>query len=166
MGIRPCWVETVGLHDPAPRRDIADSNLRVETVHGPVYVGVVPNERILDAAACFRVLDRARQMNCTPIICNHWERLPTDSARLATLAMGRVIECCTPVVISDADGIHELVELANGFKIPARRVIEATGEVIVDLKRAWGLNNAFNMVTRHLPAGMVRPVLDRYRSLD
>ena len=148
------------------RRDIADSNLRVETVHGPVYVGVVPNERILDAAACFRVLDRAKQMNCTPIIWNHWERLPTDSARLATLAMGRVIECCTPVVISDADGIHELVELANGFKIPARRVIEATGEVIVDLKRAWGLDYAFNMVTRHLPAGMARPALDRYRSLD
>ena len=128
-------------------------------------MGVVPNERILDAAACFRVLDRARQMNCTPIIWNHWERLPTDSARLATLAMGRVIECCTPVVISDADGIHELVELANGFKIPARRVIEATGEVIVDLGYAWGLDNAFNMVTKHLPAGMARPALDRYRSL-
>ena len=46
--------------------DTADSNLRVETVHGPVYLGVLPNEGILDAAACFRVLDRAKQMNCTP----------------------------------------------------------------------------------------------------
>ena len=130
---KPKTPVSVALIDGRPavlggsRRDIADSNLRVETVHGPVYVGIVPNERILDAAACFRVLDRARQMNCTPIIWNHWERLPTDSARLATLAMGRVIECCTPVVISDADGIRELVELANGFKIPVRRVIEATG---------------------------------------
>ena len=80
--------------------------------------------------------------------------------------MGRVIECCTPVVISDADGIHELVELASGFKIPTRRVIEASGEAIVDLKYAWGLDNAFNIVTKHLPTGMARPALDRYRSLS
>ena len=79
--------------------------------------------------------------------------------------MGRVIECCAPVVMSDADGIQELVELASRFKIPARRIIEASGEVIVDLEYAWGLDNAFNMVTKHLPAGMARPALDRYRSL-
>ncbi len=147
------------------RRDTTDSNLRVETDHGPVYVGVVPNERILDAAACFRVLDHARRMNCTPIIWNHWERLPADSARLATLAMGRVIECCAPVVISEADEVHELVELANGFKIPTRRVIEAPGKATVDLKFAWGLDNAFKMVTKHLPKGKARLALDRYRSL-
>ena len=106
---------SVALRDGRPavlgrsRWDTADSNVRVETVHGPVYVGVVPNERILDSGACFRVLDRAKQMNCTPIIWNHWERLPTESARLANLTMGRVIECCAPVVMSDTDGIHELV---------------------------------------------------------
>ena len=131
-----------------------------------IYVGVVPNERILNAAACFRVLDHARQMNCTPIIWNHWKRLPADSARLATLAMGRVIECCTPVVMSDADGIHELVELANRNKIPARRIIEASGQATVDMGYAWGLDNAFNMVAKHLPADMARTALDRYRSLS
>ena len=47
------------------RRDTTDSHFMVEFVHGPVYVGVVPNERILDAAACFQVLDHAKQMNCT-----------------------------------------------------------------------------------------------------
>lgn len=162
---------SVALRDGRPailggqRRDITDSDFRVETVHGPVYVGVVANKRILDAAACFQVLDHARQMNCTPIIWNHWERLPADSARLATLAMGRAIECCAPVVISDTDGIHELVELANRLKIPARRVIEASGEVTVDLGYAWGQDNAFKMVTKYLPAGMARLALDRYRSL-
>ena len=162
---------SVALRDGRPavlggsRREATDSDLRAETVYGPVYVGVVPNERILDAAACFRVLDHAKQMNCTPIIWNHWERLPADSARLATLAMGRVIECCTPVVMSDADGIHELVELANRFKIPTRRTIEASGEAIVDLGYAWGLDNAFNIVTKYLPAGRARSALDRYRSL-
>ena len=161
----------VALRDGRPavlgrsRWDAADSNRRVETDHGPVYVGVVPNERILDAGACFRVLDHAKQMNCTPIIWNHRDRLPADSARLATLTMGRVIECCTPVVISDADGIHELVELANRNKIPARRVVEASGKATVDLRYAWGLDNAFKMVTERLPAGMARRALDRYRSL-
>ena len=148
---------SVALRDGRPavlgdsRWDTTGFDLRVETIHGPVCVGVVPNERILDAGACFRVLDRARQMNRTPIIWNHWDRLPTDSARLATLMMGRAIECCAPVVISDADGIHELVELAVGFKIPARRVIEAAGEATVDLGYAWGLGNAFKMVTKHVP---------------
>ena len=69
-------------------------------------------------------------------------------------------------MISDAVGIHELVELANRNKIPARRVIEASGEATVDLRYAWGLDNAFNMVTKHLTAGKARRALDRYRSLD
>ena len=114
-------------------RESTDAGFRVETVHGSVYVGVVPSEQILDPAACFQVLDHAKQMKCAPIVWNHWERLPADSARLATLMMGRAIECCAPVVISDGDRIHELVELANRLKIPVRRVIESSGEAIVDL---------------------------------
>ena len=143
----------------------ADSGFLVETVHGPIFVGMVPSERILDAAACFRVLDHAKQMNAYPIIWNHWARLPADSARLATLMMGRAIECCAPIALSDRAEIHELVELANRVKIPARRVIESSGEAIVDLGYAWGLDNAFKMVTKHVPAGMRATVLDRYRSL-
>ena len=168
---KPVKPVSLALRDGRPavlggaRRDATDSNLRFETAHGTVLVGVIPGERILDAAACFQVLDHARQMNCTPIIWNHWKRLPTHSARLATLAMGRVIECCAPVVISDADGIHDLVELASRLKIPTRRVIEPSGEATVDLRFAWGLDNAFNIVTRHLPAGMAELALDRYRSL-
>jgi len=161
----------VALRDGQPAvlgcsgRDRTDSGFRVETVHGSVYVGVVPNERILDAAACFRVLDRARRMNAYPIIWNRWERLPADSGRLATLLMGRAIECCAPVVLSDGSTIHEVVELANRVKIPTRREIEPSGEATIDLGYAWGLDNAFGMVTKHLPAGMRRTALDRYRSL-
>ena len=168
---RPLKPVSVALRDGRPavfrgsHRATTGSAFRVETVYGPVYVGIVPNERILDAAACFQVLDYAKRLNCTPIIWNHWERLPTDSARLATLMMGRAIECCTPVVMSDTDGIHELVELANRNKIPTRRVIDPSGEATVDLRCAWGLTNAFKMVTEYLPAGMARRALDRYRSL-
>ena len=147
------------------RRATTDSGFRVETVHGPVYVGMLPSERILDAAECFRVLDHAKQMKSAPIIWNHWERLPAESGRLATLMMGRAIECCAPVVISDGQRIHELVELANRVKIPVRRIIESSGEAIVDLGYAWGLDNAFRMVSKHLAPGMARCALDRYRSL-
>ena len=63
-------------------------------------------------------------MNCAPILWNQWERIPTDPARVATLMLGRAIECCAPIVLSDSDGIHELVELANKVKIPSRRVVE------------------------------------------
>ena len=83
--LRPIHVE-LREGQPAGRGDsgwnTTDSGFRIASVHGPVYVGVVPSERILDAAACFQVLDRAKQANCAPIIWNHWERLPADSARL------------------------------------------------------------------------------------
>lgn len=138
---------------------------RVETNHGSVYVGVVLKEQILDAAACFRVLDCANQMECAPIIWNLWDRLPTDSARLATLMMGRVIECCAPILISDVDGIHELIELANRNKIPTRRTTETAGETIVDIGNAWGWRNAFKIVTQRLPRGKRGRALDLYKSL-
>lgn len=143
-----------------------DSGFRAETEHGPVYVGVVPRERILDAGECFGVLDQASRINCTPIIWNHWEQLPSDSAKLATLMMGRAIECCAPIVISGRGGICELVELSNRNKIPARRKIEASGEATVDIRYAWGLKSAFKMVEENISSGDMKQVaLDRYRSL-
>lgn len=142
-----------------------EAGCRVETNHGSVYVGVVRKEQILDSAVCFRVLDRANQMECAPIIWNLWDRLPTDSARLATLMMGRAIECCAPILISDGDGIYELIELANRIKIPTRRTIESSGEAIVDIGYAWGLNKAFKIVTKWLPRGLKGRALDRYRRL-
>ena len=146
--------------------NIVHAGSRVETNHGPVYVGVVPKERILDAAACFRVLDRAKEMECAPIIWDRWEQLPADSGRLATLMMGRAIECCAPIVVSDRDGIRELVELSNRNKIPARRTMEASGEAIVDTGNAWGLDSAFKIVAKHLPPDMRTRALDRYRRLS
>lgn len=103
-------------------------------------------------------------MECAPIIWNHWERLPVDSDRLASLMMGRAIECCAPVVISDKDGICELVELSK-HKIPDRRTMEASGEWIVDTVNAWGLKSAFKIVARHLQRDLRARALHRYRSL-
>ena len=143
-----------------------DWAVHAETDHGPVYVGMVPGERILDAAECFRVLDRAKQMNCAPIIWNLWNRLPAKSEHVAPLMMGRAIECCAPIVISDRDEIHEVVELANKNKFPARRLIESSGETIIDMGNAWGLDSAFKMVASYLPARQRGIALDRYRSLS
>ncbi len=137
----------------------------IETEFGHVFVGVVPGEAILDAGKCFQVLDRAEQMGCAPIIWNHWKQLPTDSSRLASLMMGRTIECCAPVVISDRDGIHELVELSNRNKIPERRATEESGKWIVDVGYSWGLSNAFKIVSKHLPPDKRARALERYRSL-
>ena len=137
----------------------------VETSQGSVYVGLVPKERILDAAECFHILDQARQRYSAPIIWNTWNELPTDSACLATLMMGRAIECCAPILVSDPTKIHELVELSNYNKIPARRTVEESGEAVVDIGYAWGLDNAFKMVTSKLPRGMRKRALDRYRRL-
>lgn len=139
----------------------------IETDHGSVYVGVVPEEKALDAAECFRVIDEAKKMKAAPIIWNHWERIPADSAAcLATLMMGRAIECCAPIVISDSDGIREVVELSNSNKYPARRIIESPEKATVDIKRAWGLPNAFNMVTKSPLTEVSREdALKRYQTL-
>ena len=157
-GGQPAVVDSLGT-------TITDLASCIETAHGSVYVGVIQGKQILDAAECFRVIDHARQRNCAPIIWNHWEQLPADSAHLATLMMGRAIECCAPIVVSDRCGVHELVELSNKNKIPARRVMESSGDAIVDIGYAWGRDNAFRMVTSHLPAPKAERALDHYRSL-
>ena len=162
----------VGLIDEQPAvlsrsgwRAVEEPGCNLETDHGLVYVGVVPQERMLDAADCFHIIDRAKQANCKPIIWNVWDELPTDSARLATLMLGRTIECCAPILISDRNRIHELVELSNRNKVPTRRTIEASGEAIVDLGYAWGLDSAFKMVTACVSRNMRAEALDRYRTL-
>ena len=144
---------------------VEEPGCNVETDRGSVYVGVVKNERMLDAAECFYIIDRAKQANCKPIIWNVWDELPSDSARLATLMLGRTIECCAPILISDRNRIHELVELSSSYKVPIRRSIEASGEAIVDLGYAWGLDSAFKIVTACVSRDMRAEALDRYRTL-
>ena len=137
----------------------------IQTEYGGVYVDVICGEEILDAAACFDICYRAHEMNCTPIIWNHWDCLPTKSDRLANLMMGRTVECCAPIVISDdKTGIHELVELPNDEKYPVRRPVEPS-EVMVDIKYTRGLTSAFKMVTGKLQHSDPKTALDRYRSL-
>ena len=146
-----------------------------ETDQGLVYVGVIREAAILDAAECFQVLGEAEKNNAVPIIWNLWNELPTHSPRMALLMMGRAIECCAPILISDRAGIHEVVELANRIKIPVRRPIEPSGEAIVDLNYAWGLRNAFKIVASNLPSASAvghrkahkfrRRALERYQSL-
>ena len=161
VGVRDGQPAVLGCLGQSP----TDSGLRIQSPHGSVYAGFLADERILNAGACFGVLDQAREMNCAPIIWNHWDRLPTDSVRFATLMMGRAIECCAPVVLSDRNGIHELVELSNNYKIPARRAIESSGDATVDMGYAWGLDSAFCMVTKRLTVAKARTAMDRYRSL-
>ncbi|WP_420635311.1 nitrilase-related carbon-nitrogen hydrolase [Candidatus Palauibacter sp.] len=143
----------------------------VETDFGLVFAGVVRKERILDASECWRVVDWAnRRKKCKPVIWNTWDRMPADSASLASLIMGRAIECCAPIIISDRSGIHELVELSNWNKIPARRTVTPEGEATVDIRYALGLRSAFtnvalSKVVKPVPRGLKQRALARYRSL-
>lgn len=137
----------------------------VEANGGGAYVEVLPRAGVMDTAACVRILDRAHAEGCVPVIWNHWRKTPTASARIATLMMGRAIECCAPIVVSDVHGIHEVVELSNRNKIPARRTIQSNGKAVVDLGYAWGWQSAFKMVAQHLPRTERSGALDRYRSL-
>ena len=141
------------------------NELPVETPHGPVYLGSVPEERILDAAACFGVLDQSHRMNAAPVIWNHWDRLPVEPAKLAALMMGRAIECCAPIVISDHNGIVEVVELSNRNKIPNRRTVGPFGIATIDLRYVWGLKGAFKIVEGKICRSMRQKALERYRSL-
>ena len=137
----------------------------IKTEHGGVYVGEVRNEDILNAAECFGVIHKAYKMNCRPIIWNHWdEPFPTEPERLAALMMGRAIEYCAPIVISDQTGIRELVELATQYKHPVRRTVELS-EAVVDVKHAYGLPTAFKMVAENLHHSDRETALGQYRSL-
>ena len=146
--------------------DISTGNNCVDTQYGKVYVGIISGRKILDATVCFRVIDNAYRMDCHPIIWNHWNKhLPTaESDRMAHLLKGRVIECCAPIIISDKDGIHELVELSNANKIPVRRPVKLS-EAVVDVGRAWGMDSAFKMVTEYVFPENRTDVLDKYRNL-
>ncbi|MXW50085.1 MAG: carbon-nitrogen hydrolase family protein [Gammaproteobacteria bacterium] len=138
---------------------------RVETEEGLLYVGLVADDDLLDPSACFRVIDEAATNHATPVIWNHWNRLPSRPAQIAPLMMGRAIECCAPIVLSDRSGIREMVELSNRNKIPARRAIHQNGEVTANLRFAWGLHSAFKIVTKHLSRHQKARALDRYRTL-
>ena len=139
---------------------------RVETKHGPLYVGLVRDGDLLDASACFRVMDEAAANHATPMIWNQWSRLPSRPTQIAPLMMGRSIECCAPVVLSDQTGIREVVELSNRNKIPARRAVQKNGEATADLRYAWGLRSAFKIVTECVPRHLTARALDRYRMLS
>ena len=139
----------------------------IQTKYGKVYVGIVNDENILNPAKCFWIIDNADKIHARPIIWNHWHNgLPTEeSDRLGGLLKGRAIECCAPIVVSDNDGIRELVELANFEKDPVRRKVEPS-EAVVDLWSASGLGRAFKMAIEKVSSdSMKTDILNMYRSL-
>ena len=139
----------------------------IQTQYGKVYVGIVDGEDILNPAKCFQIIDNADKIHARPIIWNHWHNgLPTEeSDRLGGLLKGRAIECCAPIVVSDNDGIRELVELANFEKDPVRREVEPS-EAVVDLWSASRLGRALKMAIEEVSSdSMKTAILNMYRSL-
>ena len=147
--------------------DVNAGDGRIQTKYDKVYVGIVNDENILNPAKCFRIIDNADKIHARPIIWNHWHNgLPTEeSDRLGGLLKGRAVECCAPIVVSDNDGIRELVELANLEKDPVRREVEPS-EAVVDLWPKSRPGRAFKMAIEEISSdSMKTAILNMYRSL-
>jgi len=140
---------------------------------GPVntLVTLLINDQVLDIAHYIRALYKAYQENALPVFWNVWDRLPAKSEQMASVLLGRALESCAPIVLSDRESIYAVYELANQEKnlrwaIPPE---VPCPEVAISLERAWGLRRSFAMVSDHLVGSqghrLFQNALRRYLSL-
>ena len=129
-----------------------------------VWVTVIRGQELLDSAVFFAGLSEAHERGCRPVFWNHWERLPVDPGQLVDLLLARALENCASVILSDAERIHEVAEVASDTKSLRRRQVQSP-EVDVNVQRAWGMDSAFKMVSRYMPKEFRGLALERYGSL-
>ena len=114
-----------------------------------ILVGLIRGQELFDTAVFWRILIEAHRHRCKPIFWNVWERLPCEPSQLVNVMLGRTVETCAPVVISDLTIIYDVTEIANKHKAVNRHCINA-GHAWVALDRAWGLQSAFKFTSEHL----------------
>ena len=64
------------------------------------------------------------------------------------MLVGRSLEFCTPVVLTDGERIHEIAEMANDRKV-LRRCAPKTARAWVFMKPASGMRGSFRITTNH-----------------
>ncbi len=75
--------------------------------------------------------------------------MPADPMRLVDVMLGRTLECLAPLILSDNETIYLITEVANREK--AMRLISVnSNETEVDMKCAWGFQNAFKITVHDL----------------
>lgn len=130
-----------------------------------IMFGLVHGAELLEIGSFFTLTKSAEEENCSPVFWNIWDQLPAESDQLVSIMLGRSLEFCAPVILSDRRRIYEVTEIANNEK-NLRRVKVETAETTLDLRRAWGLKSAFKMVRGHLTGAHARQLaLERYASL-
>ncbi|MBU0550462.1 hypothetical protein KJ940_03100 [Myxococcota bacterium] len=131
----------------------------------PVWVIPVEGRELLDSSVFFRGLLEAESHGCRPVFWNIWnEGLPTEPSRLIDLLLGRALENCATIVLSDRRTIYEVAEVASDTKSLRRRIVESA-MCSINVERAWGLSSAFKQVAKHLVSTTAAQALERYLSL-
>ena len=95
-----------------------------------VLVRRVAAADLLDVAEFFGGLLEASRSNAAVVFWNHWAHLPASSGQLVSILLGRALETCSPLILSDKHGIHEVVTLANNEKNLRRRSLGGVGRAL------------------------------------
>jgi len=127
-------------------------------------INVIHGEGLFDSAAFFAGLLKAERSGCRPVFWNIWEEIPARPSQLVDFLLGRALENCASVLISDRTSIYEVAEMASDTKSLRRRTINARSAV-VNVERAWGLSSAFGIALKHVKMQHRDAAVERYTSL-
>lgn len=157
------------LHNGQPQ--VRVGNRWRPAADGPVDSGqkqsqvfVIDGDTLFDVAAFFAGLVEAEQSGCRPVFWNIWEEVPARPSQLVDFLLGRALENCATVLISDRSTIYEVAEMASDTKSLRRRTINASSAV-VNVERAWGLSSAFGIALKHVMPEHRDLAVERYASL-
>lgn len=140
---------------------------KVATIKGNrIMLGLIKGQELFDLHPFFKLLLRADQESCHPLFWNVWDNLPCKPDQLVSILLGRSLEFCAPVILSDPNRIYEATEISTKEKNLRRIAVRRSTETTVDLTRAWGLKSSFKMVMQNLRGEDTRKLaLNQYTSL-
>lgn len=148
-----------------------DSSQSIDVGGKKIFIGLIKDDSLFDIKVFFNNALEAYRHKEALLFWNLWEELPVMPEKLVDIMLGRTLEFCAPVVLSDKNIIFEVTEIASNYKMMRRKLVNDK-EISIDLERAWGLKNAFKMTSNHLQAEGIEEYrklfaksLDRYRSL-
>lgn len=143
-----------------------NSGIAIKVDSRRIMVGLIKNDELFQIEAFFRLLINAYKVDCKPLFWNIWDHIPADPERLLSIMMGRTIEFCSPVVLSDKEKIFEVIELANYRNSLRRLDFENSAQVGVDLTYAGGFEKSFKKVSSNVKGKEARNLaFMRYFSL-
>lgn len=90
---------------------------KVATIKGNrIMLGLIKGQELFDLHPFFKLLLRADQESCHPLFWNVWDNLPCKPDQLVSTLLGRSLEFCAPVILSDPNRIYEATEISTKEK--------------------------------------------------